>query len=98
MDAIKAALTPLEINLGSQNMRSPDSQIAEFGQDIMARRVRTGGYKGVSSLPFNRGSDLGNTLRRARAAYSERSGRRQRNGPRPLRFWFRAQQKRRRFR
>ena len=41
MDAIKAALTPVEINLGSQNMRSPGSQIAEFGQDIIAGRVRT---------------------------------------------------------
>ncbi|HWR17726.1 MAG TPA: UvrD-helicase domain-containing protein [Terriglobales bacterium] len=65
MDAIKATLKPLEVKLGSQNMRSPRSQIAEFGQDIMAGRIRPGGYKGVSNLSFNRGTDLGATLRKA---------------------------------
>ena len=65
LDSIKVALTPVEVNLGSENLRSPDSQIAEFGQDIISGRVRQGGYKGVSSLLFNRGSDLGVTLRRA---------------------------------
>ncbi|HUZ95432.1 MAG TPA: UvrD-helicase domain-containing protein [Edaphobacter sp.] len=65
IDAIKAALTPTEVNLGSENLRSPGSQIAEFGQDILASRVRKGGYKGVSSLPFNQNADLGVTLRRA---------------------------------
>jgi DNA helicase-2/ATP-dependent DNA helicase PcrA len=65
IEAIKAALTPTEINLGSENLRSPGSQIAEFGQDILAGRVREGGYKGVSSLSFNPTADLGVTLRRA---------------------------------
>jgi DNA helicase-2/ATP-dependent DNA helicase PcrA len=65
MDAINAALTPVEINLGSQNMRSPGSQILEFGQDIIAGRVRTGGYKGVSNLQFARGADLYGVLRKA---------------------------------
>lgn len=65
LDVIRAALTPLEVNLGSENMRSPGSQIAEFGQDIIAGRARTGGYKGVSSLSFSRKTDLGGTLRRA---------------------------------
>jgi len=65
MDAINTALKPLEIKLGSQNMRSPGSQIAEFGQDIIAGRIRPGGYKGISNLSFNRGTDLGATLRKA---------------------------------
>ena len=65
IEAIKAALTPLEVNLGSENMRSPDSQIAEFGRDILAGRARNGGYKGVSTLAFNRTADLGVTMRRA---------------------------------
>jgi DNA helicase-2/ATP-dependent DNA helicase PcrA len=65
IEAIKATLTPTEINLGSENLRSPGSQIAEFGQDILAGRVRVGGYKGVSSLSFNQNADLGVTLRRA---------------------------------
>jgi DNA helicase-2/ATP-dependent DNA helicase PcrA len=65
LEAIKATLTPTEVNLGSENLRSPGSQIAEFGQDILAGRVRHGGYKGVSSLSFNPNIDLGVTLRRA---------------------------------
>jgi DNA helicase II / ATP-dependent DNA helicase PcrA len=64
IEAIKAALMPTEVNLGSENLRSPGSQIAEFGQDILAGRVRQGGYKGVSSLSFNPNTDLGVTLRR----------------------------------
>jgi DNA helicase-2/ATP-dependent DNA helicase PcrA len=65
IEAIKAVLTPTEINLGSENMRSPGSQIAEFGRDILAGRARKGGYKGVSTLSFNRSADLGLTLRKA---------------------------------
>jgi DNA helicase-2/ATP-dependent DNA helicase PcrA len=65
IEAIKAALVPTEINLGSENMRSPDSEIAEFGRDILAGRARKGGYKGVSTLLFNRSTDLGLTLRKA---------------------------------
>jgi DNA helicase-2/ATP-dependent DNA helicase PcrA len=65
LDAIKAALRPLEINLGSENLRSPDSQIAEFGRDILAGRVRQGGYKGVSNMSIARDADLNATMRKA---------------------------------
>jgi DNA helicase-2/ATP-dependent DNA helicase PcrA len=65
MDAIKAALQPTEVDLGSQNLRSPDSQIAEFGRDIIAGRVRVGGYKGVSNMTFAPTADLHATLRTA---------------------------------
>jgi len=65
LDAIKMALKPLEINLGSENMRSPGSEIAEFGRDILAGRTRANGYKGVSTISFARGADLGATLRQA---------------------------------
>jgi DNA helicase-2/ATP-dependent DNA helicase PcrA len=65
LEAIRSALKPLEINLGSENMRSPSSEIGEFGQDIFAGRTRQTGYKGVSSLSFNPKADLGATLRRA---------------------------------
>jgi DNA helicase II / ATP-dependent DNA helicase PcrA len=65
LDAIKAALKPTEVDLGSQNLRSPGSQIAEFGQDIIAGRVRPGGYKGVSNMPFSPKADLHATLRTA---------------------------------
>ncbi len=65
IEAIKTVLQPTKINLGSENMRSPGSQIAEFGQDILAGRTRSGGYRGVSTLSFNRATDLGQTLRKA---------------------------------
>jgi len=65
IEAIKSALHPLEIGLGSENMRSPGSEIAEFGRDILSGNVRTGGYKGVSTLSYNPSSDLGPTMRRA---------------------------------
>jgi DNA helicase-2/ATP-dependent DNA helicase PcrA len=65
IESIKAALSPLEVNLGSENLRSPGSEIADFGRDILLRRARPSGYKGVSSISFNRGSDLGATLRKA---------------------------------
>jgi DNA helicase-2/ATP-dependent DNA helicase PcrA len=65
LDEIKAALKPLEVNLGSENMRSPGSQIAEFGRDILAARARQGGYKGVSNMSIARGADLSMIMRQA---------------------------------
>ena len=65
IDAIKTALQPIEINLGSENMRSPGSQIAEFGQDILAGRARTAGYKGVSALSFGPRDELGPVMRQS---------------------------------
>jgi len=65
IESIKAALSPLEVNLGSENLRSPGSEIADFGRDILLRRARASGYKGVSSMSFNRNSDLGATMRKA---------------------------------
>jgi DNA helicase-2/ATP-dependent DNA helicase PcrA len=65
LEAIKAALTPTEVDLGSQNLRSPGSQIAEFGQDIITGHRRPGGYKGVSSMTFSAKADLQATLRTA---------------------------------
>jgi DNA helicase II / ATP-dependent DNA helicase PcrA len=67
IDAIKAALNPIEVELGGENMRSPGSEIAEFGRDILTVKARVGGYKGVSTLMFNRAMPLGPTLRRALA-------------------------------
>jgi len=63
IDAIKTTLAPLEINLGAENLRSPDSEIAQFGRDIIAVRVSPTGYKGVTNLPFDRKKDLGSVLR-----------------------------------
>ncbi len=63
--AISLALAPLQIDLGSENLRSPGSEIAIFGQDILKGTPRGSGYKGVTSMSFNQNADLGVTLRRA---------------------------------
>jgi len=51
--AIKASLNPLEVNLGSQNHRSGDTEIATFAQDVLLGAVRGLPYVGVSSFPYN---------------------------------------------
>ena len=51
--AIKKSLNPLEIDLGAQNHRSGDTEIAAFGQDILLGKVRGAPYVGVSSFNCN---------------------------------------------
>lgn len=50
---IMNTLMPLEVNLGSQNNRSPDSEIVQFGNDILAQTPRGSPYAGVSRLKLN---------------------------------------------
>ena len=50
--AIREALHPHEIDLGTQNHRSPDSEILAFGNDILTGKVRGAPYKGVSALAY----------------------------------------------
>jgi DNA helicase-2/ATP-dependent DNA helicase PcrA len=50
--AIREALQPHEIDLGTQNHRSPDSEILAFGNDILTGKVRGAPYKGVSALAY----------------------------------------------
>lgn len=66
--AIRASLNPLEVDLGTQNHRSPDSEILVFGNDILAGHVRGAPYKGVSSIsyrPENPTPNWNHLLRRA---------------------------------
>lgn len=50
---IEADLHPLRIDLGSENHRNPDSEIADFGYDILTGVSRGGSYRGVSQLDFS---------------------------------------------
>lgn len=49
---IECDLRPVRIDLGADNHRSPDNEIAAFGADVLAARLRPGGYAGVSQLLF----------------------------------------------
>ncbi|TEB10485.1 putative ATP-dependent DNA helicase YjcD [Pelotomaculum sp. FP] len=50
---IEDDLRPTRIDLGSENNRSPDSEIATFGYDILTGVSRGAPYKGVSQLNFH---------------------------------------------
>lgn len=51
--AIRSALNPLEIDLGTDNHRSPGSEIVTFGNDLLSHTVRSAPYKGVSRYVFS---------------------------------------------
>lgn len=52
VEAIRKTLQPFELDLGSENNRSPTTEIALFANSI--RAAKSGGpYNGVSSLGFN---------------------------------------------
>lgn len=51
--AIKTSLNPLEINLGAQNHRSGNTEIATFAQDILFGNIRDSPYIGISLLSYN---------------------------------------------
>jgi DNA helicase-2/ATP-dependent DNA helicase PcrA len=53
IDAIRAALTPLEIDLGQMNNRSPGTEIALFARDILDGTPRGAAYIGVSRLGYH---------------------------------------------
>ena len=49
---IRAALAPLEIDFGTENNRSPGTEIATFARDILVNNIRGSGYKGISRYRF----------------------------------------------
>ncbi|MGF6411493.1 UvrD-helicase domain-containing protein [Paraburkholderia sp. MM5482-R1] len=66
---IRTALQPEEVDFGSENHRSPGTQIVEFGNDIMLDRLHAGPYAGVSHISYNpREVNWNHLLRRALGA------------------------------
>ncbi|MFX1689848.1 UvrD-helicase domain-containing protein [Paraburkholderia sp. A2RI-6] len=66
---IRVALEPQEVDFGSENHRSPTTQILEFGNDVMFSRVRPAPYKGVSCIGYQpKTVNWNHLLRRALAA------------------------------
>jgi DNA helicase II / ATP-dependent DNA helicase PcrA len=66
IEAIRAELLPLELDLGQQNNRSPGTDIAAFGNDLIRGANRGVAYNGVSRLSYDpRGIDLNLQLRKA---------------------------------
>ncbi|MBI2999331.1 MAG: ATP-dependent helicase [Deltaproteobacteria bacterium] len=54
---IEEDLHPIRIDLGSENNRSPDSEIMAFGYDILTGATRKGPYKGISQFNFHPRAD-----------------------------------------
>ncbi len=52
IDQIRSALSPLEVDFGTENNRSPGTEIADFARDILLNQTRGSAYKGVSLLQF----------------------------------------------
>ncbi|MEX1668522.1 UvrD-helicase domain-containing protein [Zhongshania guokunii] len=52
INQIMRSLMPLEIDLGSENNRSPRSEVVQFGNDILTGKPRGSPYKGVKHLKF----------------------------------------------
>jgi len=68
ISSIRETLQPLYIDLGTENYRSPNSQILEFANDVLAGHGQGGPYKGVSSFlyrPENPSPNWNHLLRRA---------------------------------
>ncbi len=50
---ILAAIDPLQVDLGTQNNRSPGVEIVKFGNDILLNQPNKVGYKGITRATFS---------------------------------------------
>jgi DNA helicase-2/ATP-dependent DNA helicase PcrA len=64
---IKRSLDPLVVYLGSENKRSPGTEIAAFANDILECKVRRAPYRGVSRLRYHPDTDWAKLMRVALA-------------------------------
>lgn len=69
IDHIRAALTPVYVDLGSDNNRSPGTEIALFGNDILAKTPRRAPYLGVSRQLYDPRLDSAQWIRVALARF-----------------------------
>lgn len=69
--AIRAALDPLNVDLGNDNHRSPDTEILAFANDILTTKPRGAPYKGVTAISYGIGENAPNWNHLLRRALSE---------------------------
>lgn len=50
---IKRTLSPVVVDLGTQNHRSSGTEILQFGNDVLFGSVRSGSYRGVTSRKYH---------------------------------------------
>lgn len=65
IERIKDALTPVFVDLGSDNNRSPGTEIAVFGNDILAKTPRRAPYAGVGRILYDPRKDPAQWIRMA---------------------------------
>lgn len=82
---IRKALAPFEVDLGSDNGRSPDSEILAFANDVLSGKPRGAPYKGVQSLRYAPKNANWNTLlRRAMKAIFDAAQKSNRGVPKSI--------------
>lgn len=68
---IRATLDPLDVDLGNDNHRSPDTEILAFANDVLTTKPRGGPYKGVATISYGVGKNAPNWNHLLRRALSE---------------------------
>ncbi len=66
---IRATLAPLEVSLGTENNRSPGTEIAQFARDVFLGQVRAGDYAGVTVVAYQRKGEHRDNAIRASVGY-----------------------------
>lgn len=82
---IRTALDPFEVDLGSDNGRSPDSEILDFANDVLTGRPRGGPYKGVQPIRYTpKGVNWNILLRRGIKAIFKAAEEQRRDAPKTI--------------
>ena len=69
LPVMRQALKPYEIDLGTENNRSPGTEIAQFARDIYTGYVRRTGYGGITVLRFKRDAESRDSKIRSSVGY-----------------------------